>query len=139
MRILKLEDVLTNLVKKYNKGEWDEDLMQEAWVEAIKCEQANPNVGDENLKALVITWVKNRLINIKLKPYFDTCEFLDDKEYIDYQILLLELRDSLDERENKVLSMLLDGKTVIDIEKELKLSKATVYRIFDKIKRKIKS
>ena len=47
MKILKYEEILSNLVKKYNKGVWDEDLMQEAWLTAISCEQANPDLDDE--------------------------------------------------------------------------------------------
>lgn len=135
MKVLKYETILSNLVKKYNKGVWDEDLMQEAWLTAISCEQANPDLEEEKLQAKVIVWVKNRLINIQTKAKFDFSEFTENiEDESDYFKLLVEVKASLTDKENEILDLLLDGKTAKDIQKELNISKSTVYRFFEKIK-----
>lgn len=135
MDVEKYEDILKSLVKKYNKGEWDEDLMQEAWVAAIECYNQCKNEDENIQKAKIITWVKNRLINIKLKASFAYFSFDDDilniEDTRDYGIALVELRDSLNEEENKVLDKLLEGYSPKEIKE---FSKSKVYRIMDKIK-----
>lgn len=135
MDVEKYEDILKSLVKKYNKGEWDEDLMQEAWVAAIECYNQCKNEDENIQKAKIITWVKNRLINIKLKASFAYFSFDDDilniEDTRDYGIALIELRDSLNEEENKVLDKLLEGYSPKEIKE---FSKSKVYRIMDKIK-----
>lgn len=142
MKILKHEDVLKRLVKKYNKGKWDEDLMQEAWLTAIKCEQANPDISENKLLGQMIIWVRNRLINIQTKKHLDTepiPEGWDIPIDKDFNLLIFETKDSLNEQENRIFDMLLDGCTAKEICEKENLSKSTIYRIFDKIKGIMKS
>ena len=138
MRILKHEDVLVRLVKKYNKGEWDEDLMQEAWLTAIKCEQANPDIDDNELLGKVITWVKNRLIDVQTKKQVPTeslPEEWDLKDNKSYETVIFETRECLRGVEREIFDMAYDGKTAVEIAEKVGLSKSKIYEVFDKIKR----
>ena len=75
------------------------------------------------------------MINIQTKAKFDFSEFPENLEDdSDYSKLLVELKSSLTDRENKILDLLLEGKTAKDIQEELNISKSTVYRLFEKIK-----
>ena len=142
MRVLKFNDVLENLVKKYNKGEWDEDLMQEAWLTAIECEKANKDSTDEELKRKVIVWVKNRLINIQTKKRLKTISLDADWEEPkseDLYKVLFELKESLTERDNKILDLLLEGDDAKTIAKKMNISLRTIYLTFNKIKKILKS
>lgn len=139
--ITNYEDVLKSLVKKYNKGVWDEDLMQEAWLTAILCQKlSDPNLTEEELKARIIVWVRNKLIDIQTRSKFEYCEYSEELEDTrNYEGLIFEVENSLSsERDLKVFNLLLDGKTPKEIQKELNISKSTVYRILEKIKGIIK-
>ena len=135
------EPVLKNLVMKYNNGIWDEDLMQDAWVAAISCYNHNKDkeLSDDILQAKIITWVRNKLIDIKRKKQVETTPLDMDIEWLDDTLLLVELRQSLSERENTVLTYLLEGYNVHEICDMMNLSKTEIYRIQNSIKGKIRS
>ena len=141
--ILEYEDVLISLVHKFNKGVWDEDMMQDAWVKAIECYNrcVKEGVTDDNIvKAKIITWVKNYFINqikkkkLEIEPFFDDMEILSQ---IDSTLLLVELRNSLSENENIVLNELLKGKTVDEISKTLGKTRRQIFRYMKNIKSQI--
>ena len=141
LSIERYEPVLKNLVMKYNNGIWDEDLMQDAWVAAISCYNHNKDkeLSDDILQAKIITWVRNKLINIKIKKQVETTPLDMDIEWLDETLLLVELRQSLSERENTVLTYLLEGYNVQEICNMMNLSKTEIYRIQNSIKGKIRS
>ena len=141
--ILEYEDVLISLVHKFNKGVWDEDMMQDAWVKAIECYNKCVTEGitdDDIIKAKIITWVKNYFIDkirkkkIETEPFFDEMEILSQ---IDSTLLLVELRNSLSENERIVLRELLNGKTVDEISKILGKTRRQIFRYMKNIKSQI--
>ena len=143
--ILEYEDVLKSLVQKFNKGVWDEDMMQDAWVKAIECYNTcvEKNITDDNIvKAKIITWVKNYFINEKKKKQLEIEPLIDENDIlsqVDTTLLLVELRNSLSEQENMILNNLLNGKTVKEISEITKLPTIQIYRKIKNIKKKILS
>jgi DNA-binding CsgD family transcriptional regulator len=86
--------------------------------------------------------VKNSFIDEIRKKKIETTPYNDDLDvlsYIDSTLLLVELRDSLSEKENEVLTLLLQGKTPQEISKTMDKSLSQIYKIMNNIKRKIKS
>ena len=143
--VLQYEDVLKSLVRKYNNGKWDEDLMQEAWLVAVDCVNScfNKNITDEKIiKAKIIVWVKNHIINLKLKAVLNTVKIEDFMENIQenrsYDYELIELRESLREPERKILDLLCEGYSRKEIQEKLKISKSEYYRKISKIKETLK-
>ena len=93
------------------------------------------------VQAKIITWVKNYFINENKKKRIETVPFtdeLDTLQYIDTALALVELRDCLNEKENEILTFLLQGRTVPEICELMNLKKTQVYRIMAKIRGKIK-
>lgn len=143
-QILEYKDVLESLVHKFNKGVWDEDMMQDAWVKAIECYNkcVEQGITDDNIiKAKIITWVKNYFIDEKIrKKTVETTSFNDENEIlsqVDTTLLLVELKNSLPEKEKIVLKELLNGKTVDEIAKMLGKTKRQVWRYMRNIKSQI--
>lgn len=141
--VLEYEDVLISLVHKFNKGVWDEDMMQDAWVKAIECYNRCVEEGitdDDIVKAKIITWVKNYFINqikkkkIETEPFFDEMEILSQ---IDTTLLLVELKNSLPKNEKIVLKELMNGKTVDEISKILGKTRRQIFRYMKNIKSQI--
>jgi DNA-binding CsgD family transcriptional regulator len=86
--------------------------------------------------------VKNNFINEIKKKKIETVSYNDELDvlsYIDSTLLLVELRDSLSEKENTILTLLLQGKTPQEISETMDKSLSQIYKIMNNIKRKIKS
>lgn len=102
-------------------------------------------------ESYVVTSIKNeatRLIKVKMREHLDLLISLDDivetHEFIDnsanfhnkeFNVLISAISKQLDERERIVLKMILDGKTLDEISKNIHISKNTIYKIFNKIKK----
>ena len=142
--LLEYEDVLKSLVQKYNRGVWDEDMMQDAWVKATECYNDCLKKGitdDESVKSRIIAWVKNDFIDKARKKHVEIVPYSIESiilEYVDTTLLLVELRNSLSDKENEILTFLLQGRSVDEICELTKKSRAQVYKIMVNIKRKIK-
>lgn len=115
--------------------------MQEAWLTAVECVKAceRNNITDDNIvKAKVITWVKNHLINLKLKPILNTVpadeHIMNMADGRDYEYELVELRESLTGKEREIFDLLLQGFERKAIQEKLNLSKSEYYRKIAKIK-----
>lgn len=136
--LTKYKETLENLVRKYNKGLWDEDLMQEAYLVAWKCLKTTSETDEEIIKGQIITWVKNRLIDLKVKKRklhtVTLPEGFDLVDNNDYSLTMVELKASLNDRECEVLNYLLDGYSVKDIASEMNLTQMTIYRTIKRIK-----
>lgn len=136
--LTKYKETLENLVRKYNKGLWDEDLMQEAYLVAWKCLKTTSETDEEIIKGQIITWVKNRLIDLKVKKRkLHTVTLPEGFELVDnndYSLTMVELKASLNDRECEVLNYLLDGYSVKDIASEMNLTQMTIYRTIKRIK-----
>ena len=75
------------------------------------------------------------------KRKLETINISEDFEFEssrDLFLFLTELKDSLTDKERKVLDLLLLGKTPDEIASEINTTSRTVYNIMNKIKFKIK-
>ena len=95
-----------------------------------------------DIKNRVISWVKNGIIDEKrkLKHQIGVAdeseeEYSNDSLDLDYGTTLLELRMSLNDKENKLLTLKLEGKTKEEIMKEMNIGKSTYHNICNTIKK----
>lgn len=141
MNIDKLEPIIDTLVKKYNYGKLDEDLKQDAWVCALEAEQKYSNVSEEELFKIINVCIQNMFKDKLRKRKLETVDISENFEFEssrDLFLFLTELKDSLTDKERKVLDLLLLGKNPIEIAGEINATPRTVYNIMNKIKFKIK-
>ncbi len=124
-----------------------EDILQSLLVFYIE-KFRNKDIPSESY---VVTSIKNeatRLIKVKMREHLDLLISLDDivetHEFIDnsanfhnkeFNVLISAISKQLDERERIVLKMILDGKTLDEISKNIHISKNTIYKIFNKIQK----
>ena len=143
--IMSFKDVIETIVKKYNNFELDEDLMMVGYEETTKAVDRciKENITNYNdIKNRVISWVKNGIIDEKrkLKHQIGVAdeseeEYSNDSLDLDYGTTLLELRMSLNDKENKLLTLKLEGKTKEEIMKEMGIGKSTYHNICNTIKK----
>ena len=142
---MSFKDIIETIVKKYNNFELDEDLMMVGYEETTKAvdrciKEKITNYND--IKNRVISWVKNGIIDEKrkLKHQIGVAdeseeEYSNDSLDLDYGTTLLELRMSLNDKENKLLTLKLEGKTKEEIMKEMGIGKSTYHNICNTIKK----
>ena len=58
------------MLKKYNNGKFDEDLQQEGMITTILCVNKSLDLPYEDISKRVISWVHNRMKNIKKSQTF---------------------------------------------------------------------
>ena len=143
--IMSFKDIIETIVKKYNNFELDEDLMMVGYEETTKAVDRciKENITNYNdIKNRVISWVKNGIIDEKrkLKHQIGVAdeseeEYSNDSLDLDYGTTLLELRMSLNDKENKLLTLKLEGKTKEEIMKEMDIGKSTYHNICNTIKK----
>lgn len=143
--IMSFKDVIETIVKKYNNFELDEDLMMVGYEETTKAVDRciKENITNYNdIKNRVISWVKNGIIDEKrkLKHQIGVAEgyeedYPDESIDSDYGATLLELRLSLNDKENKLLTLKLEGKTKDEIMREMNIGKSTYHNICNTIKK----
>ena len=142
---MSFKDIIETIVKKYNNFELDEDLMMVGYEETTKAVDRciKENITNYNdIKNRVISWVKNGIIDEKrkLKHQIGVAdeseeEYSNDSLDLDYGTTLLELRMSLNDKENKLLTLKLEGKTKEEIMKEMHIGKSTYHNICNTIKK----
>lgn len=138
--ILSFEDVVDNLVKKYNDGRLDEDLHSEGMIKVIKAVDKCLSEGvteRENMIGRVIVWVSNALLDVVRKPktlLLDDFD-LDENSYsLDYETLLIDVKSSLEPVDKTIFCKLMCGESKEEISEDLGLSMDTIYKHLKKIK-----
>lgn len=124
-----------------------EDILQSLLVFYIE-KFRNKDIPSESYVVTSINNEATRLIKVKMREHLDLLISLDDivetSEFIDYSsnfhkkefnMLISAISKQLDEREHIVLKMILEGKTLDCISKNIHISKNTIYKIFNKIKK----
>lgn len=141
--ILSFEDVVDNLVRKYNDGELDEDLHSEGMIKVIKAVDKCLSEGvteRENMIGRVIVWASNAILDIKRKPKMGLIDDFDlgEESYdIGYETLLIDVEMSLSETDKEIFNLLLEGTAYEDIQDMMGISKRTLYDRLNKIKKTI--
>ena len=141
--ILSFTPILEKLVLKYNNHIPDEDLLMLCYVETTRAVDRSLSEGLTDVKSIqnrVIRWCSNALINEirvirnvnKTDIIFDE---LDDLQDSDYWYALIDLKQALNEKENKVLDMRLNGYDEKTIKDTLKIGDTTYHNIMSKIKK----
>ena len=144
--ILSCQDIVDNIVKKYNNCHLDEDMRSEGMIAVVECIDRCIKEEMEDLNKIrgrVSIWVRNRILTLIYKEkikYADDENALDfmegsDDDYFKY---IDELRQELTPKQLEVLNLLLEGKNENQIMNELKIERAMYFRHLQNIKEKIK-
>lgn len=138
--ILSFEDVVDNLVRKYNDGRLDEDLHSEGMIKVIKAVDKCLSEGvteRENMIGRVIVWVSNALLDVVRKPktlLLDDFDFDENSYNLDYETLLIDVKSSLEPVDKTIFCKLMCGESKEEISEDLGLSMDTIYKHLKKIK-----
>lgn len=101
-------------------------------------------------KAYVVTSLQNkakRILKTKVRERFGLSFCLEDItecpealgicdtfSYSETNLFIASISRHLSDKENQIIKMILDGKTLDDIAKNFHISKNSIYKLFDKIK-----
>ena len=138
--ILSFEDVVDNLVKKYNDGKLDEDLHSEGMIKVIKAVDKCLSEGvteRENMIGRVIVWVSNALLDVVRKPkilLLDDFDLDEDSYNLDYETLIIDVKSSLEPIDKTIFCKLMCGEDKQEICEDLGLSMCAIYKHLEKIK-----
>ena len=141
--ILSFQDIVSNLVKKYNNHKPDEDLQQVGMIGIIKCVDRciRDNITDkEQIKAWCITSARNEIL---MEIYKEKIKLGDEDIPIedygeeDSTELMIYLEQVLTPKEREVFDLTLKGYSIDEISKKMKLTPIMCYKHLQKIKNKI--
>lgn len=141
--ILSFDEVVNNLVRKYNNGKLDEDLKSESMIKVIKAVDKSLNEGLTDIdiiKRRVIVWVKNHLIDLQSKVkeqqlIEDISEILVDS--MDYEELVMDIETELVGTTKSVFLLLLKNLSPEEISERLNISYYMMAKHLTKIKKAI--
>lgn len=144
--ILMNETTVTNLVRKYNNHQPDEDLQAVGMTAVIECVDRCLDDGlidVDQVQARCNVWARNAILT---EIYKEKIKYADDNsplEYIASEEDLWETIESvktmLTPRNNEVFALLLQGLSQEEIMKKLNIAEYTYYHHISKIKEKIKN
>ena len=144
--ILDCQDIVKNLVRKYNNHKLDEDLVSVGTIASVECVDKCLADGMEDInqiKAMCNVWVRNTLL---MDIYRGKVKVLDDDTAIDLAEAPEDLwetiecvKRSLGPRCKEVFELLLDGRSEQEIMAKLGISAGTCKNHFCHIRQKIKN
>lgn len=143
--ILSCEDIVDNLIKKYNNHKLDEDLHSIGMISVIQCVDkcAEENITDINqIQARCNIWARNNILKeiYKQKYLLEGDDiFADITAPDDMTETMVSLENMLTPRQKEVFDLLLQGYTKDEIMKKLNIKHAVYYYHEASIKKKIKS
>ncbi len=124
-----LEDIIQELLLFYLDKFYKKDVPSEAYI--VKSIQ-------NEAKRLMKTKVRERFgLSFSLEDLTECPDELmvtSHFESAEINLLLSAISKNLSYKENLVIKMILDGKTIDDIARTNHMAKATIYKIFEKIK-----
>ena len=144
--ILDCQDIVKNLVRKYNNHKVDEDLVSVGMIEIVKCVDKclKDDLTDrEQIRARCNTWARNAILN---EIYKEKVKVADDPAVVDtltadenISYAVHDLKKVLSPRENKILDCLLSGLSDYEIMAKFSVKKRMVCYYKERIKEKIKN
>ena len=142
--ILNCQDIVKNLVRKYNNHKLDEDLVSTGMVEVVKCVDKCLSDGIEDvsqIRARCNTWARNAILN---EIYKERIKVVDDNTLIDVIEAeeplweTIHIIDSvLTQKEQEIFDMLLNGEKMAKICGKMSITQPTFYEHYRNIKKKI--
>lgn len=142
--ILSCQEIVNNLVKKYNNHKPDEDLQSVGMIAVIECVDRSLDEGliDPNqIQARCNVWAKNRILDEiyreKIKISDDEIALLEKEAPEDDTELMIYLEQVLTPQQKKILDLLLAGYSRQDIATELNISEQTFWFHLRNIKKLI--
>lgn len=144
--ILSCEDIVKNLVRKYNNHKSDEDLQAVGMTAVIECVDRSIDEGltdVDQVQARCNRWARNSILD---EIYKEKIKYTDDNsplEHIEAEEALWEtiacVKNELTPRNIEVFDLLLQGHKKDEIKEKLNISDITYYHHLTKIKEKIKN
>lgn len=144
--ILDCQDIVKNLVRKYNNHRLDEDLISIGMIAVVECVDQSLAEGIENInqiKARCNIWVRNVILK---QIYSEKIKYVDDDTAIDTAEAPEDLwetvacvKTTLGPRASEVFDLLLRGKSQSEIMTILGISKGTCENHLSHIRQKIKN
>ena len=142
--ILSCQDIVKNLVRKYNNHKLDEDLVSVGTIASVECVDkclADGMTDINQIKAMCNVWVRNTLL---MDIYRGKVKVIDDDTAIDLAEAPEDLwetiecvKRSLGPRGREVFELLLDGRSEQEIMAKLGISEGTCKNHFCHIRQKI--
>lgn len=144
--ILSCQECVSNLVRKYNNHNPDEDLQSIGMIAVIECVDRclHENMTDVNqIQSRCNVWAKNRILN---EIYKEKIKFVDDElalELVPANESDFELRDFIESelttRQLEVADLLIQGYSPKEIQEKLNISVPMFYKHLTNIKEKLKN
>jgi RNA polymerase sigma factor (sigma-70 family) len=137
-----MKDKITKITQILSKTwDFDEDIKQDVFIKIVEKIKLD-DYADETLLSLVRKMLKNEMIDQKRKEKFnyvdadaseiDFLTFLADDEWFDMddkEIMLRRALKSLDQKEQEIFEMVLQGKKNSEISSQLKITENTIKSI----------
>ena len=144
--ILDCEEIVDNLVRKYNNHKLDEDLHSTGMIAVIECVDRclSENMTDKNqILARCNLWARNRILDVIYKKKI---KYSDDENAIDMvvapeddSLLIIAIRQELTDRQREVFDELCLGRSDDEICANLNIGKIMLDNHKRNIKKKIKT
>lgn len=124
-----LDDIIQDLLLFYLETFYKKDIPSEAYVVTSLQNEA---------KRLMKTKVRERfgpLFSLEdLTEYPDELKVTNNFDNAEINLLISTVAEHLSDKENLVIKMILEGKSIDEIARTIHIAKATIYKIFEKIK-----
>lgn len=144
--ILSCQDIVNNLVKKYNNHQSDEDLQAVGMTSVIECVDRCLDEGltdVDQVQKRCNRWARNVILN---EIYKEKIKYVDDNSVLDvvesdedlWETIAV-VKTMLTPRNIEVFDLLLQGCKQAEIQEKLGIAEMTYYNHLTKIKNKIKS
>ena len=144
--ILSCQETVSNLVRKYNNHQPDEDLQAVGMTSVIECVDRSLDEGltdVDQIQRRCNTWARNVILK---EIYKEKIKCVDDNsplEYLETEEDLWEtieiVKTVLTPRELNVFELLVEGASHDEIMAKLNIKKSVLYDYIKRIKYKIKN
>lgn len=144
--ILSCKPIIINLVKKYNNGYYDEDLVSVGYVGVVKCVNRCEQEGltdPDQIHARCYIWARNEILSCiyaqKIKSDEDSEEILDTLAVnADTSIELYDwLENNLTKKQYDMFHLLVEGYTQQEIMHKLNIKKTVYFQHLKNIREKV--
>ena len=124
-----LDDIIQNLLLFYLENFYKKDAPSEAYVVASLQNEAKRLMKTKVRERFGLLFSLDDLTEcpdeLKVTNHFDRAEI---------NLLISAVAEYLSDKENLVIKMILEGKSIDEIARTIHIAKATIYKIFEKIK-----
>lgn len=144
--ILSCQEIVDNLVRKYNNHKSDEDLQSEGMIAVVECVDRclREKMTDlSQIQARCNLWARNRILS---EIYREKAKIADDDTTIemvgceeDMTELLIYLEQVLTPKQKEIFDLLMLGNSREEIMKKLNIQERTMRHHLKNIREKIKN